>query len=178
MPLSAMSDRPASRARASALAGTRQEVEARANAQLAQIARHGYDVLACCATMDTNPPRPAFASTLGLQRFDRADLIIIGLPPPTARMILSTLAEHALKIAPLPTEAPLSGFFSGLAPILRCLAVEAAHAWPFTSADLRTGKGFRFTQVIWPDTHGNYPWEADFDSALHAAQPMLATVRP
>ncbi len=35
------------------------------------------------------------------------------------------------------------------------------------------GSSFPALQLIWPDTHGNFPWDSDFEERFRADQPLL-----
>jgi len=166
------------------------------------IRRQGYAVLDVEPDLDAEPPRPGYAITVGLIERGRSNLLILGLPSPTSRMILATLADHGLHHEPLPLNAPLAGFFDGLEPVLRPLNESSAVAWlnrphPLGAAPIGLsvvlnvcwiknhqlhgwassgplpGDRARLLQVVWPDASGHYPWEAEFDDALRPAQPLL-----
>jgi hypothetical protein len=93
------------------------------------IRRQGYAVLDVEPDLGADPPRPGYAITVGLIERGRSNLLILGLPSPTSRMILVTLADHGLHHEPLPLNAPLAGFFDGLEPVLRPLDESSAAAW-------------------------------------------------
>ena len=157
------------------------------------IRRQGYAVLEVAPDLDSDPPRPGYAYTVGLIERGQADLLILGLPGAMSRMILASLADHSLHHDPLPLNAPLAGFFDGLEPVLRPLDETSAAAWinrPLAPALIGWSKaqqlkgstssgpfpknGARCLQVVWPDSSGHYPWENEFDDALRPAQPLLA----
>jgi len=158
------------------------------------IRRQGYAVLEVEPNLSADPPRPGYAITVGLIERGQSNLLILGLPSPMSRMILATLADHGLHHDPLPLHAPLAGFCDGLEPVLRPLDESSAAAWlnrahPLDAAPIGWSKAqqthgwassgplpgdrSRLLQVVWPDTSGHYPWEAEFDDALRPAQPLL-----
>lgn len=164
------------------------------------IARHGYALVEIAPDLDADRARPGYAYTVGLRQRGQADLLVLGLPGATARMILSTLADQGLSGGALPTGTPLAGFFDGLEPVLRPLDPAGAALWmtpgpPETRLDselstaaplgwskARQTRGAapmsQLLQVVWPDPCGHYPWEGEFDDALRPAQPLLPGPTP
>lgn len=164
------------------------------------IARHGYAIVQTAPDLGMEHPRPGYAYTVGLRQRGLAELLILGLPVATARMVLSTLADHGLSQSELPLDIPLAGFFDGFEPVLRPLDPAGATAWmnpaspeaamalqpspadPGGWSKARQIRGampaLQLLQVVWPDPSGHYPWEGEFDDALRAAQPLLPGPAP
>jgi hypothetical protein len=165
------------------------------------IARHGYAIVEIAPDLDADRPRPGYAHTVGLRQRGQAELLVLGLPGATARMMLSTLADQGLSGCALPTDTPLAGFFDGLEPVLRPLDPAGAALWMTpgprevrsdsdsdSDSELRATERLGWSkarqtrgaapmsqllQVVWPDPCGHYPWEGEFDDALRPAQPLL-----
>ena len=159
------------------------------------IERHGYAIVQVAPDLDIEHARPGYAHTVGLRQRGLAELLILGLPGATARMVLATLADHGLSQSELPLNTPLAGFFDGFEPVLRPLDPEGAAAWmnpvsPKAATALRRDAvdpggwskarqiggampRLQLLQVVWPDPCGHYPWEGEFDDALRPAQPLL-----
>jgi Domain of unknown function (DUF4262) len=164
------------------------------------IERHGYAIVQIAPDLDIEHARPGYAYTVGLRQRGLAELLIVGLPGATARMVLATLADHGLSQSALPMDIPLAGFFDGLEPVLRALDAAGAAAWmnpasPEAAMALHDNTtppvgwskarqiggampGLQLLQVIWPDPCGHYPWEGEFDDALRPAQPLLPGLAP
>jgi len=164
------------------------------------IERHGYAIVQIAPDLDIEHARPGYAYTVGLRQRGLAELLILGLPGATARMVLATLADHGLSQSALPMEIPLAGFFDGLEPVLRALDAAGAAAWmnpasPEAAMALHDNTtppvgwskarqiggampGPQLLQVVWPDPCGHYPWEGEFDDALRPAQPLLPGPAP
>ena len=135
------------------------------------IARLGLHVV----RMMAGEGEPAYAYSIGLQAtFAQPEIIVFGLPPATMQAIIERLAAEARGgtrfVAGDRTAAALDECECAFRDVPdRFHASHLRYAFRFYG-----DAGFCALQCVWPDRRGRYPWERDFDEALHGVQPILA----
>ncbi len=127
---------------------------------------------------DTDPPRPPYAYTIGLETtFDFPEVVVFGLTPVAARGLIGLVVD-LLADGVVPPVGPQ--FVGLLDHDLRCalLPVDtAAHLDLFeTAAAWHRRTSFRVVQFVWPDKAGTLPFEPGFDHRLVLAQPVIGAV--
>ena len=104
--------------------------------------------------------RTPFAYTIGLHERGLPELLVTGMPPERANLVLNTVAEYLLDGGrPVPGERMLIGgellldFVQVQHPI-----AHLKFAVSFYGPDLRA------LQLVWPDEHGHRPWCSEFSN--------------
>src|SRR6201996_2235631 len=104
--------------------------------------------------------RTPFAYTIGLHEHGLPELLVAGMPPERANLVLNTVAGYLLGGGrPVPGERMLIGgellleFVQVQHPI-----AHLKFAFSFYGPDLRA------LQLVWPDDHGHRPWCAEFSN--------------
>lgn len=116
----------------------------------------------------------AFGYTVGFTRtFAYPEAVVLGLGPETTAFVLSRLAEKlAAGVRPVPDARLDLGL--NFPVVLRTVPVDAARGCMYLANTYYEARpdGYRAVQVVWPDAHGRFPWEAGHDSA-GSYQPRL-----
>src|SRR2546423_1074392 len=125
------------------------------------IDRVGWAVTAVVPTADD--PGSGFAYTVGLTAKGLPELVIAGLDPTIAMALLNDLAgrvyhhaaqfTHGQRIADL-----LVGYD---AVIVAGPATDDLR--PATAYARYSAEQVRLQQVVWPDQHGRFPWDAGYE---------------
>jgi Domain of unknown function (DUF4262) len=99
-----------------------------------------------------------FAYTIGLHERGLPELLVTGMPPERANLVLNSVSGYLLRGGrPVPGERMLIGgellldFVQVQHPI-----AHLKFAYSIYGPDLRA------LQVVWPDAHGHRPWCAEF----------------
>jgi hypothetical protein len=103
--------------------------------------------------------RTPFAYTIGLHPRGLPELLVTGMPPERANLVLTTVAEYLLKGGrPVPGERMLIG------DELLLDFVQVEHP----DAHLKFAVAFygplQALQLVWPDDQGHRPWCAEFSN--------------
>jgi Domain of unknown function (DUF4262) len=104
--------------------------------------------------------RTPFAYTIGLHERGLPELLVTGMPPERANLVLNTVANYLVNGGrPVPGERMLIGgellldFVQVQHPI-----AHLKFAYSIYGPDLRA------LQVVWPDNHGHLPWCTEFSN--------------
>jgi hypothetical protein len=142
-------------------------------ALLARIGERGWDAVHI-ASADDHPPH---SYTVGIAaKLGAPELIVFGLPEPSAELLFSTYVRE-LKMGGLITSGRAYRTF------LDGLTVQFLDLDPAEAALRQThmplafwfsnGEEVPVMQLVWPDAENRMPWDPEFDSRLHAYQPVL-----
>jgi len=97
--------------------------------------------------------RPLFAYTIGLHQRGLPELLVTGMPPERARLVLNSVAHYLVGGGrPVPGELLLD-FVQVQHP-----SAHLKFTAMFYGADLRA------LQLVWPDEQGHRPWCAEFSN--------------
>jgi Domain of unknown function (DUF4262) len=131
------------------------------------------------AQLDTDPPVPPYAYTIGFPTtFGFPDIVVFGLTPVAIRGLIELVVDLLRGGTEIPIGVELVGLFDN---DLRCVfapidldvwgeLVEVATAWyRSTSAPAEPA----FVQLLWPDRNGFLPTEPGFDRKVVAAQLVI-----
>jgi Domain of unknown function (DUF4262) len=143
----------------------------------ASIERHGFAV----RHVRGDAHRPSWSHSIGLGRLSHPELVVVGVTADAGRALIHWIVDllrggerlavgrdrpyefrHVpIRLVPVPDRCWDDGN-----DLLR---------WcPRPTAGLGgTGGGPGALQVVWADSAGRFPWEADFDADLVAVQPLL-----
>jgi hypothetical protein len=140
------------------------------------IAEHGFAINMVMDDAGEPTDEPPFAYSLGAwESFGAPELIVFGL----RRDIASSMIGHAMALHQagrrFQTRVPEHGVIQGNVPVY-FLEVDPALAKVYaTFTDWYYEHGdFPLWQIIWPDKHGAFPWEAAYAGNLRW-QPDLTT---
>jgi hypothetical protein len=120
---------------------------------------------------DVDPP---FAYTVGLwQAHKHPELIVFGLPGQVMWNLLNAIAKLVKEGQRFTDKTVLQGFGGKFG-----VTVAPADS-KYLDAYFGFGLGFYeetfpIAQVLWPDSNGHFPGEANFDAAYAEIQPVLA----
>jgi hypothetical protein len=139
---------------------------------MANIEAHGLHVLNVAEEGDL----PPFSYSIGIQQsLGQPELIVIGLKADVAQAVINECYRQMKSGAAIVAGARVAGLLGGG---FECVVgeVSAAHYDDYMGWALWLNKGpnFRAWQIIFPDTAGVFPWEADASEWFRHWQPLLA----
>jgi uncharacterized protein DUF4262 len=112
--------------------------------------------------------RAPFAYTIGLHERGLPELLVTGMQPERANLVLNTVAEYLVKGGrPVPGERMLLGGEL----LLDFVQVEHPDAHLKFAVSFY-GPKLRALQLVWPDERGHKPWCAEFNNG-RAGQPVF-----
>lgn len=142
--------------------------------------REGWALDAVPARVDTDPPLPRYAYTIGFEdRFGFPELCLFGLAPVACRGLFGLVAEALDGGTDLPVGAPFIGLLDGGQPcaLLPVDAGSSAGLFPALAEHHtlagRPAEAFHMVQLAWPDPAGALPWEPAFSDQLAPLQLLL-----
>jgi hypothetical protein len=138
----------------------------------------GYAVEPVLPDAESDPPRPAYAYTIGFPAHVAfPEVAVFGLMPVAARGLLGLVAEARLGGTEIPLDVELVGLLDNE---LRCrfspVDLSRWGAWFATAEAWYRGQPFEVVQLIYPDRNGFLPYESGFEQRLRLAQPVIASV--
>jgi hypothetical protein len=138
----------------------------------------GWALEPVSAQVDTDPPRPGYAYTIGFPAsFGFPEVIVFGLTPVAVRGLIDLVADLLRGGTEIPIGVELVGLFDNE---LRCLfAPVDCEIWADlvgTAIAWYRGGPFDMVQLLWPDRNGFLPTEAGFDQRVRAAQPVIGSL--
>jgi Domain of unknown function (DUF4262) len=123
-----------------------------------------------------DPPTPGYTYSIGFEdSFGFPDLVIFGLAPVAARGLLEMVATHLEAGGEIPV-GTFVGFLDNDLPaaVFPVQVSDYLDLFPDAAA-YYARDDFRIRQFLWPDKHGRFPWDGDYDERLLLAQPVIAT---
>jgi hypothetical protein len=103
--------------------------------------------------------RTPFAYTIGLHERGLPELLVTGMPPERARLVLDSVAHYLVKGGrPVPGERMLVG------GELLLDFVQVEHPDAHLNFAVSIYGPVRALQVVWPDEQGHRPWCAEFSN--------------
>lgn len=142
--------------------------------------REGWAMDAVPPQVDSDPPIPRYAYTVGFQDLFRfPELCIFGLSPVACRGLFGMVADALAGRTELPIGDAFIGLLDGTQPcaFLPVEAAECVGLFPSLAEHRRiaggTGADFAMVQMAWPDPAGNLPWEPAFAADLRPVQLLL-----
>ncbi|MFC5480329.1 DUF4262 domain-containing protein [Massilia suwonensis] len=139
---------------------------------LSDIAEHGLHIINVCGEDDL----PPFSYSLGIeQSLNLPELIVVGLRAEVGQSVINACYEQMRSGTPIASGMRVSGLLGG---DFECLLGEVSDtnrkqymgwtSWLYKDA------GFRAYQIIFPNTSGVFPWEAEASNWFRNWQPLLA----
>ncbi len=109
----------------------------------------------CSLSSDRTP----FAYTIGLHPRGLPELLVTGMPPERARLVLDSVAAYLVEGGrPVPGERMLVG------GELLLDFVQVQHPDAHLKFAVNIYGPLRALQLVWPDEHGHRPWCAEFSN--------------
>jgi hypothetical protein len=103
--------------------------------------------------------RTPFAYTIGLHQRGLPELLVTGMPPQRARLVLNSVAEYLVEGGrPVPGERMLIG------GELLLDFVQVQHPDAHLKFAVKIYGPLRALQLVWPDDQGHRPWCAEFSN--------------
>jgi hypothetical protein len=103
--------------------------------------------------------RTPFAYTIGLHPRGLPELLVTGMPPERARLVLDSVAQYLVKGGrPVPGERMLIG------GELLLNFVQVQHPDAHLKFAVNIYGPLRALQLVWPDQQGHRPWCAEFSN--------------
>ena len=139
---------------------------------LADIATHGLHILHIAEEGDL----PPFSYSIGIeQSLGQPELIVIGLKAGVAHAAINACFDHMKAGTRIEPGVRVAGLLGGG---FECLigAVSPTHFRDYMgwARWLYKDKGFRAQQIIFPNTSGVFPWEAEANDWFRQRQPLLS----
>lgn len=127
----------------------------------AEIDKHGW------AVQYVEDERHPFAYTVGLHAHGLAELVVTGVTPERAMMLLDGIADYCIKrVQPKPGETMTVP--GGIAEFVQVIRPDAH----LLNAVRIYGPDVCALQAVWTDPRGHSPWCPDFDGG-RGSQPVL-----
>ncbi|HEC08800.1 MAG TPA: DUF4262 domain-containing protein [Acidimicrobiales bacterium] len=123
----------------------------------------------------SEPPRPSYSYTLGLEALiGHPEIVIMGLAPVAASGLLDLVVANLRAGVQIPRGRPFVGLLDhDLRAVLTDVSPET-HGWMFpTLGEIYGDQPWRMTQFVWPDRSGAFPWEPEWPAAMVHTQPVL-----
>jgi hypothetical protein len=127
------------------------------------------------AEPSADPPRPAYAYTIGLPALvGFPEIAVFGLTPAASNGLIGMVVEQLRAGLEIPLGAELVGL---LDHDLRCVFapvdVLAWDGWFDTATAWYRGGPFEVVQLVYPDRNGFLPYELGYDQRMRLAQPVV-----
>jgi Domain of unknown function (DUF4262) len=125
-----------------------------------------------------DPPRPAYAYTIGLPALlGFPEIAVFGLTPAASNGLIGMVVEQLRSGVEIPLQAELVGL---LDHDLRCVFapvdVVVWDGWFDTATSWYRGGPFEVVQLVYPDRNGCLPYEPGYDQRMRFAQPVVGAV--
>ncbi len=141
------------------------------------IETHGWALEPVSADPTTDPPRPAYAYSIGLPAaVGFADVAVFGLTPVAANGLVTLVADACRGGTEIPIGVELVGLLDN--ELRCCFATIDLEEWgPMFETGIAWYRGDPppMVQLIYPDRNGFMPYEAGFEQRLRLAQPVIGT---
>lgn len=138
----------------------------------------GWALEPVTADLETEPPTPGYAFSIGLRAaVDFPDVVVFGLTPVAANGLVTLVADACRGGTEIPIGVELVGLLDN---DLRCLFapvdLDRWGAYFATAFAWHRGEPFEIVQLLYPDRNGFMPYETGFEQRMTFAQPVIGTV--
>jgi hypothetical protein len=138
----------------------------------------GWALEPVAADLDSDPPRPGYAYSIGLPAaVGFADVAVFGLTPVAANGLVTLVADACRGGTEIPLGVELVGLLDN---DLRCMFapidLEQWGSWFATGISWYRGEAFDLVQLLYPDRNGFLPYEVGYEQRMTFAQPVIGTV--
>lgn len=136
---------------------------------------NGWALEPVAPRIDTDPPTPAYAYTIGVPALvGFPEIAVFGLTPVAANGLIGLCIDALGGGTEIPCGVELIGLLDNE---LRCMfapvARELLGIWFVTAASWYRGEPFSMVQLLYPDRNGFMPYETGFEQRLRLAQPII-----
>lgn len=143
---------------------------------LHDIREHGWHIVG----IPDDHEGPGFSFTVGLyMRTLQPEILLMGLPLDTARVLLNSIAEHLMSGGAISPGSRVAGLIASHELLFQ--PIHPTHYSDFLGYAnwfyRNTSAPFPALQGIWPDAQGRFPHEAEFDPQLADRQIDLSQAR-
>jgi hypothetical protein len=126
----------------------------------------------------TDPPRPAYAYTIGVPALlGFPEVAVFGLTPVASRGLIGLVVDAVRGGTEIPFGVELVGLLDNE---LRCVFApvdtDGFGAYFGTAGAWYHGDRYDLVQLIYPDRNGFLPYEPGFDQRMRLARPVLGQV--
>jgi hypothetical protein len=142
------------------------------------IETEGWALEPVAPNVETEPPTPAYAYTIGVPALlGFPEVTVFGLTPVASRGLIGLVVDAVRGGTEIPFGVELVGLLDNE---LRCVfaPVDIDRFGPFfrTAGAWYQGDAYEMVQLIYPDRNGFMPYESGFDERMRLAQPVLGQV--
>lgn len=143
------------------------------------IETNGWALEPVGAQYDSEPPRPAYAYSIGLPAaVEFPEVVVFGLTPVAVRGLVELVADARRGGTEIPLGAELVGLLDN---DLRCVFapvdLDSWGGWFSTLTSWYAGEPFSLVQLMYPDRNGFLPYEPGYEQRLRLAQPLVGAPR-
>jgi Domain of unknown function (DUF4262) len=134
--------------------------------QLQHIDRYGWSVTGVFSAGDDPDQSAPFMYTTGLTEHAHPEFVISGLEMQTGHEVLNDIAGRVYdKAQRFAHGQRLDDLLAGCVAVLVSgrLRHDEHGIWPGFAISRYGRQRVRLLQVVWPDTHGRYPWDDGFE---------------
>src|SRR5689334_12582493 len=119
--------------------------------------------------------RPPHSYSIGLfATFEHPEIVVIGLPGETAQRLIDNLAEEIKDGATFEPGARYDHVLQGYDVMFVRVAPEYYREYFGRALDYYGSVSFSVVQMVWPDRHRFFPWDAACAQDIRELQPVLA----
>lgn len=138
----------------------------------------GWALEPVAADLESDPPRPGYAYSIGVpETFGFPEIAVFGLTPVAVKGLVDLVLDQVRGGVEIPIGVPLVGLLDN---DLRCLFAPVdmrEHGDLFdTARRWHGGAAFELVQLLWPDRSGWLPFEPGFDPSMSRAQPVIGHI--
>lgn len=142
------------------------------------IETNGWALEPVGAMPEAQPPRPAYAYSIGMpDAVGFSDVAVFGLAPVAANGLVTLVADACRGGTEIPLGVELVGLLDNE---LRCcfapIDIAQHGAYFTTAASWYRGEPFEMVQLLYPDRNGFMPYESGYERRMRLAQPVVGTV--
>ena len=142
------------------------------------IETNGWAIEAVQPDVETDPPTPGYAYTIGLTAdVGFPEVAVFGLTPSAAKGLLALVADACRGGTEIPLGVELVGLLDNE---LRCLfaPIDLSPWGPYFAAATSwyDGAPFELVQLMYPDRNGFMPYETGYERRMVLAQPVIGSL--
>jgi hypothetical protein len=144
------------------------------------IETHGWALEPVVADASADPPRAAYAYSIGVPALTGfPEIAVFGLTPAAANGLVGLVVDAVRGGTEIPTGVELVGLLDNdLRCVFAAIDVESeAHRFA-TALAWYAGQPFQMVQLLYPDRNGFMPYETGFDQRMRYAQPVIGQLDP
>lgn len=139
---------------------------------LLHIEKHGCSVTSVFDPKEIDPP---FSYSIGIAKSSGApELIIVGLGSKLSHWMVNEYNRRVQSGEKFLPGVHYLGFLEGFAVQFGPVAREHREEYMRSACWLHGGSEFDALQLIWPNTSGVWPWDAEASEWFRANQPLLS----